>query len=335
MFRIPTCSFSRSLPLTESAISLITLSPRYRLVDVEINHIGRSQQPRMDMIPGERILRYAYCRGRRVLSLLLSRTAGRAVCSHARHDQNVALWRLEADCVELIRFWEVERHSGQKRYWYAGCVSRRGELTFAPVESPAPLYAAAAELFGREPGTLMALASACPTQIEFDVQSAAESIRLPGGRVPPQTVAMPFVRSIAAEAGKQLVGCSLTAEFTVEEHLCSAVMTVVQQCCEIIAMRNTQRLCEHPGVRPHDSYLLLSAGFDAARTSAEGMTPSAPESPRSSCARSSGGQRLQRPVQPGRLCPHPLARGDQVADAIQRICLAAVTGPVGYGWVHV
>lgn len=274
-----------------------------------------------------------------------------------RHDQNVALWRVEADCVELARFWELERYSGQKhhhwplytverthrllnellaaeglsladmravwgtpgirgsgvlhlpdgadifpvhslghlfsgmlldteifrngtivamaidngpdfaldehakRYWYAGCVSRRGELMFAPVESPAPLYAAATELFGREPGTLMALASACPTQIEFDARRAAESIRLPGGRVPPQTVAMPFVRAIAAEASKQLAGRSLTAGFTAEEHLCSAVMTAVQQCCELIAMRNVQRLCEHAGVRPEDSYLSLSGGF--------------------------------------------------------------------------
>jgi carbamoyltransferase len=274
-----------------------------------------------------------------------------------RHDQNVALWRVHAKSVELVRFWEVERHSGQKHhhwplyteerarsfldhllaqeglslsdvgvvwgtpgigsdadlkappgaeifplhslahlfsgllmdteifagetivamavdngpdfaldahaknFWYAGCVSRRGELMFAPVESPAPLYAAATEIFDREPGTLMALASACPTKITFDEHDALESMRLPGGRVPPQTVAVPFVQSILDEARKQLADRVLHPAFTAEEHLCGAVMAVVQRCCELIAIRNVQRLCRLAGVRPEDSYLSLSGGF--------------------------------------------------------------------------
>src|ERR1700690_1057995 len=51
-----------------------------------------------------------------------------------------------------------------KQYWYGGCVSERGHMRFAPVESPGPLFAACRTLFGHEPGTLMALASACTTE---------------------------------------------------------------------------------------------------------------------------------------------------------------------------
>src|SRR5262249_36649017 len=42
-------------------------------------------------------------------------------------------------------------------HWYAGAISRRGELTIVPVESPGVLWGAASLRFGREPGTLMAL----------------------------------------------------------------------------------------------------------------------------------------------------------------------------------
>jgi hypothetical protein len=274
-----------------------------------------------------------------------------------RHDQNVALWRMTSDQVDLVRFWEVERHSGQKhhhwplytvegaerllnhllaeegltladisavwgtpglpgyeelcvpkraevfplhslghlfsgilldseifnagtivamavdngpdfamdartkRFWYAGCVVHQGRLLFLPVESAAPLYAAATELFGREPGTLMALASACSTEIDFDARAAVGSIRIFGGRVPPQTVAVPFVQSIVDEVRAGLAGRVFDDGFTEEEHLCSAVMTIVQRCCELISIRNVERICARAGVDPTQAYLSLSGGF--------------------------------------------------------------------------
>jgi hypothetical protein len=149
-----------------------------------------------------------------------------------------------------------------KRYWYAGCVARRGRVTFAPVESPAPLYAAGKALFGSEPGTLMALASASTTEIEFDVHEAVERLRLYGGRIQPLTVAIPFVQSVVDEAKRQLEGTSLDRRFTPDEHLQSAVMKVVQRACELIMMRNLDRLCElDGGVDPTDAYLSVSGGF--------------------------------------------------------------------------
>jgi carbamoyltransferase len=148
-----------------------------------------------------------------------------------------------------------------KHYWYAGCLSVRGKVSFLPVESPAPLYEASRFLLGGEPGTLMALASACPTEIEFDSAAAIESMHLFGGRTPPLTLAIPFVRSVVETAERQLAGKSLGQEFTPHEHLQAAVMKIVQYACECIAVRNIERIVELSGIDPSQAYLSVSGGF--------------------------------------------------------------------------
>lgn len=148
-----------------------------------------------------------------------------------------------------------------KKYWYAGCVSDRGNLTFAPVESPAPIYDAATSEFGSEPGTLMALASACPTEIVFDVEAAVESLQLFGGRRIPLIATIPFLQDVVRAAEAQLPALDLDSRFTEREHLQSAVMKVVQAACEIVMVRNVDRLLGMAAVDPRDAYLSLSGGF--------------------------------------------------------------------------
>ncbi|WP_367127906.1 carbamoyltransferase C-terminal domain-containing protein [Saccharothrix sp. HUAS TT1] len=147
-----------------------------------------------------------------------------------------------------------------KPYWYAGAVSQRGRITYAPVESPAPLYSAAEQLFGKEPGTLMALASASANAIEFDVERVT-ALNLYGGRVHPVSEAVPFVASIVESARDQLADQEPDPDFTDEENLQSAVMKVVQRACELIAARNVHRLCELAGVDPTTAHLSMSGGY--------------------------------------------------------------------------
>jgi carbamoyltransferase len=290
------------------------------------------------------------------LSTYLMPPGERAVISH-RHDHNIALWRRSGQSIELVRYWELERFSGQKhhsfplytseradkflnallateglslsdisiswgtpglpayrelrvppgaeefplhslahlfsgllldsrifkeekiiamavdaapdlvleeqrpRHWYVGCLSNAGKMTFMPVESPAPLYHAADRLFGKEPGTLMALASASQIKIRFDAESAVEGLHILGGQVPPWLAAFELVNSIITSARQQLSDADLDSRFSVEENLQSAVMKVVQQCCEFIMMRNINALCASCGVSPEDCYLSLSGGF--------------------------------------------------------------------------
>ncbi|MFD7438805.1 carbamoyltransferase C-terminal domain-containing protein [Streptomyces sp. NPDC059861] len=145
--------------------------------------------------------------------------------------------------------------------YYAGCVSVRGALQFTSVESPAPLYHAADRLLGKEPGTLMALASACDTAIVFDAAAEVAQVSLPGGHVQPWAAAFGLVKRVLAEAGRQLAGSAPDARFTAEENLHSAVMKVVQQACELITVRTIDKLCALGGVRPEDCYLSISGGF--------------------------------------------------------------------------
>ncbi|MBV8752647.1 MAG: hypothetical protein JO328_07290 [Hyphomicrobiales bacterium] len=274
-----------------------------------------------------------------------------------RHDQNVALWRVHAGSVELVRLWEFERSSGQKHhywplfsparaeqflgnllhevgvslddvtatwgtpclpkqaplvvlkngafpihslahlfsgllmdtalfkaetivalavdggpdfaldesdptYWYAGCVSKAGVLSLEPVESPAPLFAAAKGLFGYEPGTLMALASATTATMQFDCAKAIEDLELFGGATQPLTRTIPFVQGVMREAQRQRRSWrEADQRFTDEENLQSAVMKVIQECSELVMKRNIARLCRNAGIAPNTAWLSLSGGF--------------------------------------------------------------------------
>ncbi|MFF4383538.1 carbamoyltransferase C-terminal domain-containing protein [Kitasatospora sp. NPDC001547] len=148
-----------------------------------------------------------------------------------------------------------------KKYWYTGCVSAKGDVDFAPVESPAPIYDAASSEFGREPGTLMALASACPTEIAYDTEAAVRELELFGGRRVPLVDTLPFVQAAIRAAESQLPSMELDSRFTRQEHLQSAVMKIVQTACELVMVRNVDRLLESAGVDPRQAYLSLSGGF--------------------------------------------------------------------------
>jgi carbamoyltransferase len=148
-----------------------------------------------------------------------------------------------------------------KKYWYAGCVSKNGDVNFFPVESPAPIYDAASAEFGSEPGTLMALATACPTEIDFDVDAAVRALDLFGGRRIPLTETLPFLQGVIRTVESQLPSLELDDRFTAQEHLQSAVMKVVQSACEIVMMRNIDRLLSSVGMDPRETYLSLSGGF--------------------------------------------------------------------------
>ncbi|WP_053690754.1 carbamoyltransferase C-terminal domain-containing protein [Streptomyces sp. WM6372] len=148
-----------------------------------------------------------------------------------------------------------------KKHWYTGCVSNRGDVEFAPVESPAPIYDAASSEFGKEPGTLMALASACPTEIAFDTEAAVRELELFGGRRVPLVDTLPFVQAVIRAAESQLPAMELDSRFSEQEHLQSAVMKTVQTACELIMVRNVDRLLESSGVDPTQAYLSMSGGF--------------------------------------------------------------------------
>jgi carbamoyltransferase len=149
-----------------------------------------------------------------------------------------------------------------KDYWYCGCVSERGRLRFAPIESPGPLFHACRTFFGHEPGTLMALASACTTEADYEIETVADHLGLFGGKGRiPLFVALRFVQKIINAVEPQLSSRMLDDRFSRSEHLQSAVMSIIHRCSELIMVRNIENLCGQFGVEPAGAYLSLSGGF--------------------------------------------------------------------------
>ncbi|MDI1460723.1 carbamoyltransferase C-terminal domain-containing protein [Catellatospora sp. KI3] len=147
------------------------------------------------------------------------------------------------------------------QYWYAGCLSQQGRLSFAPVASPGPLYTAASTKFGLEPGSLMALASATGTAFAFDIAAAVGSLRLRGGRETPWKTAFELVETLLKEAEEQLGSHRMDSAFSREENIRSAVMKHIQRACDLIAVDNVEQLRKLGQVRTEDAYLAMGGGF--------------------------------------------------------------------------
>ncbi|MFE3504305.1 carbamoyltransferase C-terminal domain-containing protein [Kitasatospora sp. NPDC059160] len=157
---------------------------------------------------------------------------------------------------------DYAQESRPNPYWYAGCVVKQGRITFEPVESPGPLYTAAETVFGLEPGSLMALASASTAAIEFDAEAAIAGVTFFGGSATqPWKAAHDLVRSVVDAAEEQLADAELDDSLSREDHLRSAVMKVIQRCCEGVAIRNVERLLEVGGIRAEDTHLATTGGY--------------------------------------------------------------------------
>lgn len=145
--------------------------------------------------------------------------------------------------------------------WFAGAVSRRGHVEFLPVESPAPLYSACQRLTGLEPGTLMALQTACPSRIEFDADEAMARYRMFGGHRQRDRDTTGLVESVLTAAREQCAAGGLDQRFTQDENIVSAAMKIIQACCDVIITRGIDALLAEFGVAPEQSYLSMSGGY--------------------------------------------------------------------------
>lgn len=158
---------------------------------------------------------------------------------------------------------DFDQGIGSFENFYCGAVSEQGKLTvLEPIASPAPLYSAACQRFGLEPGSLMALASASDAAIDADVASLmGVADKLTGPEQAPH--ASRLVQQVTDEAGRQLAGLpgSGDARFTPEENIASAVGKVVQDLSCRIAIQNADRLIQMGRVDPADSYLGMAGGF--------------------------------------------------------------------------
>ena len=151
-----------------------------------------------------------------------------------------------------------------RRAWYAGCVVRDGRIDYFQVESPGQLWRAASRAFGREEGTLMALASACTYEVPVDPDElivgqtfyGADDVHVAVDAIFPRLCELVQAR---VESGSP--GPSYDERFDLTDNVQSAVMKSVQSVSELVVARNVERALEDHDVDSQATYLALAGGY--------------------------------------------------------------------------
>lgn len=146
--------------------------------------------------------------------------------------------------------------------WYAGAVSRRGQVELIAVESPGLLWQAAQRHLVLEPGTLMALAQASRATIECDTRQLLDESYLGGfaqmGRC--YRLVGALIESVRTAVGDR-TEVTVEGELSPADQVASAVAKVIQAVSVRIARRNVDRLLAMADVDASDAYLSLSGGY--------------------------------------------------------------------------
>lgn len=154
---------------------------------------------------------------------------------------------------------------GRTTFQYVGAVARRGSIRYFPVESPGRLFNSATHLFGLQPGSLMALATATDTVVEVDLAALLATARfdrsVPGTKDDVVAVADEILRTIHTAVIYELHAVQDDEEFTAAERVTSATMKVVQALSIRIMERNVDRALDEFGLDPTATTLGMSGGF--------------------------------------------------------------------------
>jgi carbamoyltransferase len=150
-------------------------------------------------------------------------------------------------------------------HWYCGAVSIRGSVVVIPLESPGPLWTVSWNRFGLEPGSLMALASACRCAVPTDLDElergtsywANESFM--NALTTIERVVVEVEHALATKEGRSTA--RYDDHFTKAENVTSAVMKVVHSLSCRIAAKNIERLSDASGAKPGGAFLSMAGGF--------------------------------------------------------------------------
>lgn len=152
---------------------------------------------------------------------------------------------------------------GNYEHWYAGGIFLDGKPQLFSVESPGPLYNVAAQRYGLEEGTLMALATASPAHVELaELQRTILADTRFYGRAAFSDSAE--VLTVIEARLRSLLSKTMLATLPYlksEEHFVSAVMKQVQQLCVSIMDRNVAEAIAHFGLSSRQVSLALAGGY--------------------------------------------------------------------------
>ncbi|WP_410646475.1 carbamoyltransferase C-terminal domain-containing protein [Amycolatopsis sp. cmx-4-54] len=147
--------------------------------------------------------------------------------------------------------------------WYAGAVFRGDTVEMFPIESPAPLYHVAAERYGMEEGTLMALAGASTANADATglTDEVHRTVRFRGR--PAYGDAEAILDELDGLVRKQLLATTPDTGPALSDELLviSAAMKHVQDMSEAVMRRNVDNALTEHRLRPRETELALAGGY--------------------------------------------------------------------------
>lgn len=149
------------------------------------------------------------------------------------------------------------------KYYYSGCVIKKGKLDFFTVESPARLWSYARKKFGMQEGALMALANAISRPFFVDNNLISFWCEYEFFGKESSTNAQIIVDSISeyifslCKNGK----LSLDNRFSSEENCLSAIIEIVSEVSKRIVFRNIDRIIREYNINPAETTIALAGGF--------------------------------------------------------------------------
>lgn len=152
---------------------------------------------------------------------------------------------------------QFEEDAYDKKF-YAGGVIKNGKLDIFPIESPARLWSYAFKKFKLREGTLMALATATDTTIEFDVSKFDDvsfyddSTRIKARKIVDEISEFVFSTCLPKNADKR---------FSEEEHKISAIMKNVANLSQRILDRNIERIIKQYELVAEETIISMAGGF--------------------------------------------------------------------------
>ncbi len=149
-----------------------------------------------------------------------------------------------------------------KKFYYAGCFVKNGDIEIFPIYSPGRLWSYSKNLFNKREGTLMALAYASTSKVEFEEEDI-----LPLQDINSYMQAKEYIDRLAdkvwsiTEEDKGKIFNGFDTNFSLEDNRISMVMKEIQKMSNKIMERNVEFILDKYKVDSRDAFLSLSGGY--------------------------------------------------------------------------
>lgn len=150
----------------------------------------------------------------------------------------------------------------KKKYSYVGCFSNKGEIEAFDAYSPGLLWIIARNVFKMREGSLMALATACESELYgFEKEPPLINNTDELGKAYEYIKELVDLVNKCEEDNKGDLFSGFDHNFSIEDNKISMAMKIIQKASIKIMENNIERIIDKYDINPEDTYLALAGGF--------------------------------------------------------------------------